>query len=581
MKITLQTSGNLKRIGVLGRLEHPAERAKLIHLLDEAEAGQPHQIDFYDADTLPQDIVSAIARCLDRAIELKIITYHYLLTHHLMRLDIPVHPVAAKTHQIRIVQYQAVVLAGSANSLDKILQIVEQLPMGKVAIFIAQHILENQVNLLDNLLRVRTDYNVIMPQNLVPVVPGTIYVAPPGHHMKVAHGLVYLTRDPAVQYARPSIDVLFESVALEYQHRVMAVLLCGFGQDGVVGCARLKELGATVIIEDGEECANARVLPDAAINAGKFDHVLKLPAITSLVAAAIHSSESASDNSHSVAGEVAPLTDLHLNLFINAIVSHYGYDFRGYQQDSLKRRLSNLMGKFGHTTLLEFQRAVFSDATLFNRMMSEISVGVSTFFRHPEQFRLLREKIFPYLESFPVIKLWSAGCATGEEPYSLAIILEELGLIKRCRLFATDFNAYLIDIAKTGLFPLKSLETSRPNYEKSGGRIGLEHHMEKNARYLTMKEQLRSSALFHRHSLVDEGIFNELQLIVCRNVMIYFKPELQSKILERFSRSLHRDGFLVLGPQDGMHHLARAAGFVPYMTGSHVYRLNNGGSANG
>jgi len=577
MKITIQTAGNLRRIGVLGRLENPADRTKLIHLLDHAETNQPQQIDFYDADTLPQDVVSAITRCLDRATQLKIITYHYLLTHHLMRLDIPVHPVPAKMHQLKPVQYQAVVLAGSANSLDKILQIVEQLPMGKVAVFIAQHILENQINLLDNLLRVRTDYNVIMPQNLVPVVPGTIYVAPPGHHMKVAHGLVYLTRDPAVQYARPSIDVLFESLAHEYQNRVMAVLLCGFGQDGVLGCAKLKELGACVIIEDGEDCANARVLPDAAINAGKFDHVLKLAAITSLVAAAIHSND---DAPHEPGG-ITQLSDLHLNLFINAIVSHYGYDFRGYQQDSLKRRLLNLMGKFGHTTLLEFQRAVFSDATLFNRMMSEISVGVSTFFRHPEQFRLLREKIFPYLESFPVIKLWSAGCATGEEPYSLAILLEELGLIKRCRLFATDFNAYLIDIAKTGLFPLKSLETSRPNYEKSGGQIGLDTYIEKNSRYLTMKEQIRSSALFHRHSLVDEGIFNEFQLIVCRNVMIYFKPELQSKILERFSRSLHRDGFLVLGPQDGIHHLARAAGFIPYMTGSHVYRLNNGGSLHG
>ena len=564
MKISSQLSDNLHRIGVLGRLENAAERAKLIHFLDQAQAKQQHQIDFYDADTLPQDIISAITRCLDRDVQLKIITYHYLLTHHLMRLDLPASPIAIKTAMVKPVRIQAIVLAGSTNSLDKILTIVEQIPIGNIVLFVAQHVLENQINLLDKLLRARTEYKVIMPQNLMPVEPGTIYVAPPGHHMKVAHGLVYLTRDKTVQYARPSIDVLFESLASEYQSEIMAVLLCGFGQDGVAGCARLKEVGASVIIENSEECDKAYVLPKAAIEAGKYDHVLKLPAIASVVAASV------SDND-------AELSDQQLNLFVNAVLSHYGYDFRGYQQESLKRRLLNIMGKFGFTALLDFQRAVFSDSAIFNRMMSEISVGVSTFFRHPEQFRLLREKIIPYLESFPVIKLWSAGCATGEEPYSLAILLEELGLIKRCRLFATDFNSYLIDVAKTGLFPLKSLETSRPNYEKSGGTANLDNYIEKNSRYLTIKEPLRSSALFHRHSLVDEGVFNEFQLIICRNVMIYFKPELQSKILERFSRSLHRDGFLVLGPQDGMHHMARAAGFIPYITGSHVYRLSNGG----
>jgi len=564
MKITTQSTPTQQRIGVLGRLDQAAERTQLIAILDQAADTLKHQIDFYDADTLPVDVIAALTHCLERGVALKIITYHYLLTHTLMRLDLPVHPIAVKTQNTRPLQFQAVALAGSANSLDKILHIVEHLPNGDLAVFVAQHVLEGQVNLLDKLLRVRTGYQVIMPHNLTAVQTGTIYVAPPGHHMKVAHGLVYLTRDRTIQFARPSIDVLFESLAAEYGTQLMAVLLCGFGQDGVQGCATLKSAGSCVIVEHGDECGTARVLPQAAADAGHFDLILKLPAIASLVAATVITDNSVID-------------DTHLTLFVEAILSQYGYDFRGYQHDSLKRRILNMMGKFGQPTLLQFQLAVFSENAVFNRMISEISVGVSTFFRHPEQFHLMREKIFPYLESFPVIKLWSAGCATGEEPYSLAILLEELGLTKRCRLFATDFNAYLIDVAKAGLFPIKALESSHANYEKSGGQIGLNHYVEKNRHYVAVKQPLRNTALFHRHSLVDEGIFNEFQLIVCRNVMIYFKPELQSKILERFSRSLHRDGFLVLGPQDGLHHLARAAGFVPYVTGSHVYRLNNGG----
>lgn len=563
MKITVQSTEKLLRIGVLGRLEQAEDRARLTEVLDQTDKEQKAQIDFYDADTLPPEIIAALTSCLDRGIALKIITYHYLLTQTMLRLGLPVHPVPVKVVRNNPNRFAALALAGSANSLDKILSIVEQLPTGNIAVFIAQHVLENQVNLLDNLLQVRTDYKVIMPQHLMAVQPQTIYVAPPGHHMKIAHGLVYLTRDSAIQFARPSIDVLFESLASEYRDTLMAVLLCGFGQDGVNGCAVLKQAGACVIIENGEECGNASVLPEAAVEAGKFDHILKLPSIASLAAACIITGKN-------------DISDQHLALFVSAILHQYGYDFRGYQTDSLKRRLQNMMGKFGLNSFLDFQRAVFSDTATFNRMVSEVSVGVSTFFRHPDQFRLMREQIFPYLESFPVIKLWSAGCATGEEPYSLAILLQELGLLNRCRLFATDFNAYLIEVAKTGLFPLKVRETSQANYEQSGGPAHLDHYLEKKSHYAAVSEPIRNSALFHRHSLVDEGIFNEFQLIICRNVMIYFKPELQSKILERFARSLHRDGFLVLGPQDGLHHLARAAGFIPYATGSHVYRLNNG-----
>ena len=470
MQITLHSSDDRERISVLGRLDTESERAQLIYLLDRADQQRHYQIDFYDADTLPLDIISAMSRCLDRAISLHIITYHYLLTHQLMRLNFSVQPVnvATKVKADRG-RFHAVALAGSTNSLDKILQIIEDLPSGHISVFIAQHILENQVNLLDRLLKARTDYKVVMPQNLVPVEAGTIYIAPPGHHMKVSNGLVYLTRDRSIQYARPSIDVLFESLASEYREQIMAVLLCGFGRDGVQGCQALKDAGACVIIEHGDDCGSASILPNAAIEAGKFDHVAKLPVISSLTSATVATDDNV-------------LSEHQLSLFVAALFDHYGYDFRGYQTDSLRRRSLNLMQKFGYTTLVEFQRAIFSDLALFNRLIAEISVGVSHFFRHPEQFRIMRDKVLPYLESFPVIKLWSAGCATGEEPYSLAILLDELGLTKRCRLFATDFNAYLIDIAKTGLFPIESLETSQSNYSNSGGMADFDRYLDKNAR---------------------------------------------------------------------------------------------------
>lgn len=147
----------------------------------------------------------------------------------------------------------------------------------------------------------------------------------------------------------------------------------------------------------------------------------------------------------------------------------------------------------------------------------------------------------------------------------------------KSRLFATDFNAYLLAQAKNGRFPRKCLEAGRANYLHSGGPRTLDAFLAAGSHYLSVADRLRKATLFHRHSLVDEGIFNEFQLIMCRNVLIYFNADVQRKVLELFAHSLHRDGFLVLGPQDGIGQVARAAGFVPYAKSQHIYRLNDGG----
>ncbi|WP_434628991.1 chemotaxis protein CheB [Chromobacterium sp. CV08] len=565
MSVTVQSRGSQCRVAVLGRLESADDKDALLALLD-ADAGQPLELSFYDADVLGPELLSAIAARLDAGGKLKINAYHALLAHSLMRLNLPVRQVSApRAQQPARPAPRALALAGSAQSLERILHIVERLPLSEMAVFVAQHVQENQVNLLDQLLKSRTDYGVEMPQHMTPVRPGTIYVAPPGHHMRVGHGHVYLTRDRQIQFARPSIDVLFQSLAGEYGDGALAVLLCGFGHDGVDGCAALRAAGSRVIVEDGDECAPARVMPDAARNARHYDFIMKLPAIASTVAAAAAGADAKPD------GEL-------LELFLEALSCHYGYDFRHYQRDSLKRRIHNLMNQFGLRDFADFQRAVLTDVALFERLSAELPVGVTSFFRHPAQLRLLRDEILPYLASFPLIKLWSAGCSSGEEAYSLAIVLDELGLLDRSHLFATDLNPYLLALGASGLYPAGALASNRENYLASGGPRLFDAHLAGGGRFLRLADHLRQRILFYRHSLTDEGIFNEFQLIVCRNVLIYFDAELQREVLRRFARSLHADGFLVLGPQDGLHRQALDAGFLPYQSGSHIYRV--GRSAN-
>ncbi len=561
MNITIQNTEKLRKVAVLGQLELPSECEQLLTILKpDVSSIAPLELDFYDADLLPSKIIEAISELLSTGVGIKVVVYRELLAHALARLGVPFRKVTSQLSLSPLPECKAVVLAGSANSLDKILNIIHCLPEADVSIFVAQHVCEDQTNLLDNLLKVVTNYQVVMPQNLMPVELGTIYVAPPAHHLRVAHGLVYLTRDRKIQFARPSIDVLFESVAGEYGNKAIAVLLCGFGQDGVKGCETLKAAGACVILENSAECQEACVLPDNARQAGHFDHSFSCASIASVIAAAI-------------AGKTATPAGVLQQLFLQALKVDYGYDFLGYQTDSLERRFKTMMTSFGVNSFCDFQRLVLSNPKLFQRLIAEITVSVSNFFRHPEQFQLLREEIFPYLASFPLIKVWSAGCSTGEEPYSLAILLNELGLLRNSRIFATDLNPYSLELAKMQFFPIEELEISRANYLASGGQAKFDTVIKSYGSFFKIIDTLSERILFHCHSLTQDGVFNEFELIVCRNVLIYLNAQTQQKVLQCFANSLHPDGFLMLGPQDGLQNAARAAGFVPYRTGSHIYKL--------
>jgi len=220
------------------------------------------------------------------------------------------------------------------------------LPLSNSAIFVLQHVLENQINLLDSLLRVKTDYKVIMPHHLCRIEAGTIYVAPPGHHMKIAHGLLYLTRDKKIQFSRPSIDALFESMALEYGDKSTAVILCGLGSDGAAGCGVLKQVGANVLVEDSCECMGATAMPDAVKVAGHADYVFLHEVIGSILAAYVDETESS-------------LSENTLTLFLHALDKQYGFNFKNYQQGSLERRIRNMMSRFSIPHFADFQLAIF------------------------------------------------------------------------------------------------------------------------------------------------------------------------------------------------------------------------------
>jgi len=535
VSISVRSINGVRRIDVLGELgEGEDELAPLLATLVDAD-GEPRELVFYDARTLPGAVTERLAQLVGTPGQPRIRVYHPYLLYYLMRLGIEAHQVPSKP-PCPPARFAALAIGGSADSLDKMVAIVEALPPGPFVVFVVQHVLENEPSLLDKLLQAHTDLRVVMPQHLARVEPGTIYVAPPGRHMKVAHGLVYLTRDQKLNFARPSLDALFVSVAEEYREEAMAVLLCGYGCDGVAGLRRIGELGGCALVEDGSECA-ARDMPDAAVAAQVFDHVLDLPALRCFVAAA------ASDPA---GGATPPLIDL----LLEAVYTRYGYDYRGYQRGTVERRLDNLLSALSLPNFYALQREILTDPDAFERLFLDLSINVTTFFRHPEQFRVLREQVLPYLDSFPHIKIWSAGCANGKEAYSLAMLLDELGILDKAQIFATDINPYQLEEARSGLYPGSDLAEAANNYRASGGQGDLGRWLSSAHGYLKVEPRLRGHMLFYTHSLVHDGPFNEFQLIICRNVMIYFRSDLQCRVVDLFTRSLHRDGFLMLGPSE-------------------------------
>ena len=559
MSITIQHNDQYCKVAILGQLEQDSDKQQLLTLLKSCQTAL--ELYFYDAELLPADILIAISKCLESGISIKLVVYRELLSDTLSHLNLPFRKVLNQSLiEQSLNDCKAIVLAGSAHSLDKIIKIIKQLPDADITVFVIQHIREDQTNLLDKLLKVITNYRVIMPHHLMPVETGVIYIAPPAHHLHIANGLVYLTQDKKIQFARPSIDVLFESIGYEYGHQALAVLLCGFGQDGVKGCELLKAKGALVFLEKLEECEDAKVLLEQAKASGYYHSILSCDALTSIIAA-------------TALKEKAEPSGKLQQLFLTAIKTTYGYDLLGYQKDSMERRIKSVMLSFGATNFADFQRLILTDVKLFQRFIIEISVGVSHFFRHPEQISILRNEILPYLASFPLIKIWSAGCSTGEEAYSVAIVLSELGLLEKSRLFATDINPHLLELAKMQLFSNECLKISRLNYINSSGLYSFDNYIETNKYFFKMADYLKQRTLFHCHSLTQDGVFNEFELIICRNVLIYFDVEMQKKVLRCFADSLHADGFLVLGPQDGIQLVAQSEGFMPYSSGSCIYKL--------
>ena len=241
---------------------------------------------------------------------------------------------------------------------------------------------------------------------------------------------------------------------------------------------------------------------------------------------------------------------LEIDIFLNAIYRRYGYDFQHYAKASIRRRVRHLMTKTGHDRVSEMISKVLYDEAFAQAAIYDFSITVTEMFRDPDFYAALRRTIVPYLLTYPFIKVWIAGCATGEEVYSVAILLHEAGLYERATLFATDFNDTALDIAREGIYPLKRMRQYTTNYQKSNGQRSFADYYHAQYDSARINPELKANITFANHNLVTDGVFSEMHLILCRNVLIYFGRDLQDRVLELLADSLAYGGFLCLGAKE-------------------------------
>ena len=268
-------------------------------------------------------------------------------------------------------------------------------------------------------------------------------------------------------------------------------------------------------------------------------------------------------------------TNIEVELLVQAVYARFQYDFRQYSRSSLRRRLEQALMRFSCESITKLQEKLLHEPNFFPKLIPYLTVNTTEMFRDPTYFKALREKVFPFLQTYPSVKIWVAGCSTGEEVFSMAIILRELGM-KKYLIYATDINPMNLEMAKKGIYDLEDVKKASRNYQLSGGITSLSDYYEAAYDSVRFDPTLLNNVVFSDHSLATDSVFSETHFVSCRNVLIYFDRPLQDRVLNLFKESLNRDGFLGLGTKETIQFSTIKNDFVAVDQENRVYQKRRG-----
>nr|WP_198044593.1 protein-glutamate O-methyltransferase CheR [Lysinibacillus timonensis] len=266
------------------------------------------------------------------------------------------------------------------------------------------------------------------------------------------------------------------------------------------------------------------------------------------------------------------LEKIEIQLLLNGLYEWCGYDFRNYAYPSVRRRILHRMNAENLRTITSLLDKVLHDKDCLQRLISDFSINVTEMFRDPLFFKEFREKVVPILKTYPSIRIWHAGCATGEEVYSMAILLNEEGLYEKTKIYATDINPNVLKIAKNGRYPLENMKKYTNNYLQAGGKEAFSDYYKVDHLGVKFQSFLAKNIVFAQHNLVTDSSFNEFHVILCRNVLIYFNKALQNKVLQLFYHSLGTFGILCLGSKESINYTDFSSNFDDIHAAQKIYK---------
>ena len=264
--------------------------------------------------------------------------------------------------------------------------------------------------------------------------------------------------------------------------------------------------------------------------------------------------------------------NIEIDLILEAIYNKYGYDFRNYSKAHVKRRLLNRLATSNLKSISEMQHKVLHEPEFFEVLLRDLSINVTEMFRDPGFYLALRKEVIPVLKTYPFIKIWHAGCSTGEEVYSFAVLLKEEGLYDRSQIYATDFNRDVLDIAKKGIYPIDRIKEFTANYQAAGGKQSFSDYYMANYNSVIYDQSLKKNLVFAEHNLVTDSVFAEVNLVICRNVLIYFNKELQNRVVSLFYDSLINGGYLGLGSKETIQFTNKSDSFDVINKDEKIYK---------
>ncbi len=441
---------------------------------------------------------------------------------------------------------QLVVLGASAGGVEALTTLVSSLPVDFGApIVVAQHLAPSRTSHLGEILGQRTRLPVRTVVDRERLERGVVYVVPADRHVEITDHEVRVISDSGRARPMPSVDWLLETAANSFGENLIAVILTGTGSDGADGARRVKDTGGTVVIQNPQTASHPEM--PLSLAPTTVDIVADLPAIGGLL----------QDLLAGTYAQVQPDDDRRLRGLLDHLRLRSGIDFSGYKEQTIRRRLQRRMLDTGVDTLEEYVRYTRRHPEEFQRLASSFLIKVTDFFRDPEIFDYLREHVLPEVIASArgrgnELRLWSAGCATGEEPYSLAVLVADMlcdnteGL--NIRIFATDLDGEAIAFARRGVYPISALKHLPPHL--------LDRYFTRRDGAYEVKKFVRGLVVFGQHDLGQRAPFPRIDVALCRNVLIYFTPELQRQALQLFAFALRDGGYLVLGKAESTTPLA-------------------------